>query len=153
MERDGNFGGCAGIWSPNVVVFGDELVEECAVLEKREWVGGGLVSVAALACPPVVKDEDGKKAGRGEMRLKLDKDVEAIRARGKDGVENECKGGKDCACAGSNWVWKCPPSQVAEILEECLDESEFEGWFEKVVRGIYDREVCAVWREVLKETV
>lgn len=46
-------------------------------------------------------------------------------------------------------VWKCPPRQTAELLKDCLEEAEFQGWFEGVWIGIYDKKVHDIWREVL----
>ena len=150
VGREKNKGECAGIWSPNVVVFRDELAKECAVLEKKEWVTVGVVSVAALACPPVVPDHDAKRRARGEMRLKLERDVETLKERVRMVLRMAASNGKSVlilAALGCG-VWKCPPRQVAEIFTECLSEAEFHGWFERVVAGLYDQEVERTWREV-----
>ncbi|KAI1622626.1 hypothetical protein EDD37DRAFT_482209 [Exophiala viscosa] len=138
---------CAGIFSPHVVIFRDELMKECQILPRKDWTSVSVVSVAALACPPQVKDSK-----TGELRFKLDKDVHTIRERFRMILRMAARHGKSVlvlAALGCG-VWRCPPRQMAELLKECLAEPEFEGWFEEILVGIYDDEVCRVWREVLE---
>jgi uncharacterized protein (TIGR02452 family) len=86
------------------------------------------------------------------MRLKLDKDMHMIKKRFRMILRMAARQEKTIlllAALGCS-VWKCPPRQMAELLEEGLGEPEFEGWFEHIRVGIYDEEVCSVWREVLE---
>jgi len=151
----GDAGECAGIFSPHVVVFRDDLAKECAMLPRREWVNVSVVSVAALACPPLIPSLDSKRKGAaGEMQLKLEKDVEIIKDRWRMVLRMAAQSGKSVlllAALGCG-VWKCPPRQVAEMLQDCLREQEFEGWFKEIWVGIYDREVCTVWEEAFHDT-
>ncbi|EHY53521.1 hypothetical protein HRR83_003726 [Exophiala dermatitidis] len=156
VSRDGNPGECAGIFHPNVVIFRDELAKDCRVLDRKDWATVSVTSVAALACPPLVPASK-SRGGRGDqgqdMQLKLDKDVRRLKERWRMILRMAAAQEKSLlllAAIGCG-VWKCPPRQMAELLKECLEEPEFQGWFEDVWVGIYDRKVCDVWREVLED--
>ncbi|KAJ9611367.1 hypothetical protein H2200_004551 [Cladophialophora chaetospira] len=157
LQRDANnMGECAGIFSPDVVIFKDELAKDCEILRRKDWTTISMVSVAALACPPIVAvaQTSKRKEGAGELQLKLEKDVRSIQERWRMTLRMAGEHGKSVlllAALGCG-VWKCPPRQVAELLQECLAEPEFEGWFEEICVGIYDKEVCRTWAEVFPET-
>lgn len=148
----GNAGECAGIFSPNVVIFRDELTHDCKTLQRWDWTTVSVVSVAGLSCPPLVPAQKGKACGEGEMQMKLEKDVHTIKERFRMILRMAARQDKSLlllAALGCG-VWKCPPRQIAELLKECLGEPEFNGWFEDIWVGIYDEEVCRIWREVLE---
>ncbi|KAL2411321.1 hypothetical protein ABEF95_001557 [Exophiala dermatitidis] len=159
VDREGNPGECAGIFHPNVVIFRDELANDCHVLDRKDWATVSVVSVAALACPPLVPAVAPKSRGaRGhsddwqDMQLKLDKDVLRLKERWRMILRMAAIQEKSVlllAAIGSG-VWKCPPRQIAELLKDYLQEAEFQGWFEDVWVGIYDRKVYDIWREVLE---
>ncbi|KIW57761.1 hypothetical protein PV05_02321 [Exophiala xenobiotica] len=117
----------------------------------EDWTTVSVVSVAGLACPPLVPAQKGKARGEGEMQMKLEKDVHTIKERFRMILRMAARQDKSLlllAALGCG-VWKCPPRQIAELLKECLGEPEFNGWFEDIWVGIYDEEVCRIWREVL----
>lgn len=153
VQRAGNPGGCAGIFSPNVVIFRDELTQDCRILARKDWTTVTVISVAALACPPLAPVQKSKRPG--EMRLKLDKDVHTIQERFRMILRMAARQERSVlvlAALGCG-VWKCPPRQMAELLRDCLRDPEFHGWFEDICVGIYDEEVCRIWREVLEAGV
>lgn len=147
-----NPGECAGIFTPNVVVFRDELSNDCEILPRRDWTTVSVVSVAGLACPPLVPAQKLRGRGEAEMQMKLEKDVDTIRERFRMILRMAARQEKSVlvlAALGCG-VWMGPPRQTAELLKECLRELEFNGWFEDIWVGIYEEEVCRIWREVLE---
>ena len=150
IQREGNPGECAGIFHPNVVIFRDELTEDCRVLERKDWSTVSVISVAALACPPVVPAS--KSRGGQDMELKLEKDVQKLKERFRMILRMAAQQGKTVlllAAIGCG-VWMCPPRQMAELLKDCLEEPEFQGWYEDIWIGMYDQKVHDIWREVLE---
>ncbi|OAP61161.1 hypothetical protein AYL99_03362 [Fonsecaea erecta] len=120
------------------------------VVQRKDWATVSVLSVAALACSSLVPDKSSKKRATGEMRMKLDKDVETIKERFRMALRMAARQDKSVlmlAALGCG-VWKCPPKQVAELLRECLGEAEFAGWFEEIWIGIYDEAVFRIWEEV-----
>ncbi|KAK5463005.1 hypothetical protein LTS15_002717 [Exophiala xenobiotica] len=152
-RSEGNPGECAGIFTSNVVIFRDELTKDCKILGRRDQTTVSVVSVAGLACPPLVPAQKSKaRGGEGETQMKLEKDVHTIKERFRMILRMAATQEKSVlllAALGCG-VWKCPPRQMAELLKECLEEPEFNGWFEDIWVGIYDEEVCRIWREVLE---
>lgn len=150
VDRDGNPGECAGIFHPNVVIFRDELANDCRVLDPKDWSTVSVISVAALACPPLVPAR--KSRGGQDMQLKLDKDVHTLKERFRMILRMAATQEKSVlmlAAIGCG-VSMCPPRQMAELVKDCLQEAEFQGWFENVWIGIYDKKVHDIWREVLE---
>ncbi|KAK4940518.1 hypothetical protein LTR10_019392 [Elasticomyces elasticus] len=151
VKLDENPAGCAGIFSPNVVIFRDELSKDCGILARKDWAKVSVISVAALACPPVVRALTTRFGV--ESRMKLNNDARTIRERFRMILRMAAHHGKSVlvlAALGCG-VWKCPPRQMAEMLKECLREPEFEGWFQEIWVGIYDEKVCQIWGEVFED--
>ena len=150
VQREGNPGECAGVFHPNVVISRDELTKDCRVLERRNWLTVSVISVAALSCPPVVPAS--KSRGGQDMEMKLEKDVQKLKERFRMILRMAAQQEKTVlllAAIGCG-VWMCPPRQMAELLKDCLEEPEFQGWYEDIWIGIYDQKVHDIWREVLE---
>ncbi len=132
MQRnDRNSGQCSGIYSPKVVIFKDELANDCKALPPKDWKTVSVLSVAALACPPLtpVTTRDSKHRDSQEMVLKSSNDLKIIQERWRMILRMAAHHGHSVlvlAALGCG-VWKCPSKQVAEILKTCLRETEFQG--------------------------
>ena len=155
MQRDDrNSGQCSGIYSPQVVIFKDELANDCKALPERDWKTVSVLSVATPACPPLtpVTTRSSKHRDSQEMALKSSNDVKIVQERWGMALPMAAHHGQSVLLLAAKGcgVWKCPPKQVAEILKACFREPEFQGWFEEVWVGIYDKEVCgrlSLWNE------
>jgi hypothetical protein len=144
-------GSAAGIFSPGVVVFKDDLDHGCIdlpVLERR------VVSVMTVAAPRTPKlTSDGTRLAREE-------DLEDFKAKMRLVYRMAGVNGKTALILGaraylsySQWlhqiythtlagpmgcgVYGCPPEQVAEEMKAVLLEDEFRGWFGAVVFAVY----------------
>jgi hypothetical protein len=121
MQRDEhNPRQCAGILPPNVVVFKDKLANNCSDLAPKAREIVSVISVAALACPPLKPDttiKTNKQKSSPEMVLKMPNDVKMIQERWRTVLRMAARhrqsmlllGGLGCA------VWKCSPRQVVAI--------------------------------------
>lgn len=142
----GNEAECAGIYSPEVCIIKGELANGCQLFGYDNMVFVSVVSVAAISCPPVMKTREGKTV------MKSPKDKLRLTERVKMVLRMAADNGKTVlmlAAMGCG-VWACPPREVAELMKAVLQEPEFAGWFEEVRFGIYDDEVCEVFKDVFE---
>jgi len=121
-------GSDAGIFSPAVVIFKDDLDHSCVDLpvDQRETVA--VLTIAAPRRPEVVGG-----------RLLIDSDVKdlqekirlAYRMAGHNKQQVLVLGAMGCG------VYGCPPRHVAEEMRAILFDQEFVGWFKEVIFAIY----------------
>lgn len=146
-RSDGNVAECAGIFSPWVCIFKDELANGCKQLERDDTVFVSVLSVAAIACPPTVMTKE------GTMMLKSPKDKLTLIERARMVLRMAAHNGKTVLMLGAMGcgVWACPPREVAQLMKAVLQEQEFAGWFEEVRFGIYDEGVCEAFKDVFED--
>ncbi|KAK7453524.1 hypothetical protein VKT23_011804 [Stygiomarasmius scandens] len=123
-------GSIAGIYSPGVVIFRDDLDHKCLELPQEERRIVSVITVAAPRCPDLTSDwKDFAKASdledlRGKIKL-------VYRMAAHNGQRYMVLGAMGC---GAYW---CPPHAVAREMKAILLEPEFKGWFRKVVFAVY----------------
>jgi len=123
-------GSVAGVFSPAVVIFKDDLDHGCAELpvDKREVVS--VITVAAPRIPDLTADrlklahKSDLEDFRGKIRL-------VYRMAAHNGQHAIILGAMGCGAYG------CPPRQVAEEMKSILLEDEFKGWFKEIVFAVY----------------
>ncbi|KAF9266080.1 hypothetical protein L218DRAFT_94875 [Marasmius fiardii PR-910] len=125
--------GCvAGVFSPGIVVFKDDLDHDCVDLPEEERCVVGVITVAAPRGPKLTRDrkrfadEDELNDLRGKIRL-------VYRMAAHNGRHYVVLGAMGCGAYG------CPPQQVAEEMKSILFEEEFKGWFRNVTFAVYSR--------------
>ncbi|THV06383.1 hypothetical protein K435DRAFT_773334 [Dendrothele bispora CBS 962.96] len=120
----------AGVFSPGIVVFKDDLDHDCVDLAVEERRVVSVITVAAPNNPPLTEDEKNFKFEfvldnlRGKIRL-------VYRMAAHNGAQYLVLGAMGCG------VYTCPPYLVAEEMKSILLEKEFKGWFKKVVFAVY----------------
>ncbi|KDQ51091.1 hypothetical protein JAAARDRAFT_185601 [Jaapia argillacea MUCL 33604] len=126
-------GSVAGVYSPAIVVFKDDLDHGCVDLPENERA---IVSVITVAAPCLPKT---KITSSGERRFAKEQDLEDM--RGKIRLVYRMAGWNGQAylvlAAMGCGVYACPPKQVAEEMKAILLEPEFKGWFKEIVFAIY----------------
>ncbi|TCD70396.1 hypothetical protein EIP91_003477 [Steccherinum ochraceum] len=117
----------AGVYSPAVVIFKDDLDHDCADLPRAEW---RVVSVITVAAPRSPHLSNGRfppmtlKWMREKIRL-------VYRMAAHNGQPYMVLGAMGCG------AYECPPTQVAEEMKAILLEEEFKGWFREVTFAVY----------------
>ncbi|KAH8825427.1 hypothetical protein DL96DRAFT_184721 [Flagelloscypha sp. PMI_526] len=124
-------GSVAGIFSPGVVIFKDDLDHGCVdlPLEDRR-----VVSVVTAAAPRH------RRLNRELTEFQNSADLENLKAKirliyrmaARNGKQYLVLGAIGCAAYGN------PPKRVAAEMRTILQEDEFKGWFRKVVFAVYD---------------
>ncbi|KAK1235936.1 hypothetical protein PQX77_000823 [Marasmius sp. AFHP31] len=140
-------GSVAGIFSPGVVVFKDDLDHDCVDLPEGERCILGIITVAAPRLPELTPD--GKRfANKGQLENLRGKIRLVYRMAAHNEKEYLILGAMGCG------VYRCPPRQVAEEMKSVLMEEEFRGWFRNVTFAIYSRhsEIMNTFREVFADT-
>ncbi|VDC03313.1 unnamed protein product [Peniophora sp. CBMAI 1063] len=123
-------GSVAGIYSPAVVVFKDDLVHDCVDLPPEDRVVLSVITVAGPRKPELTPDGS---------RLARESDLEDLRAKirliyrlaGSEKRDAIVLGPLGCG------VYACPPEQVASEMKSVLMEEEFRGWFKHIVLAVY----------------
>jgi len=121
-------GSDAGIYSPAIVIFKDDLDHSCVDLpvDKRETVA--VLTVAAPRHPKVLDDRFANSSDLHDLREKARL---VCRMAGHNGKHTLILGAMGCGAYG------CPPRQVAEEMKAVLFDEEFVGWFKDVVFAVY----------------
>jgi uncharacterized protein (TIGR02452 family) len=141
-------GSCAGIVSPDVVVFRDTIDNDLRELSEQERHVVTVFTVAAPCWPKV--SEDGKSFAREEELQDLrEKILLVLRMAAVEGVSKLVLGAMGCGAYG------CPPRVVAKEMKSALEKEEFRGWIEHVVFAVYaagpaGKRNLAVFREVFE---
>ncbi|KAJ7621056.1 hypothetical protein FB45DRAFT_1032322 [Roridomyces roridus] len=127
-----NYGpGCvAGIYSPGVVIFRDDLDHRCEELSLEDRRVVSVLTVAAPAWADLTEDEttfaDPQVLGWLREKIRL-----VYRMAAHNGQDHLVLGAMGCG------AYECPPELVAREMRDILREAEFEGWFKKVVFAVY----------------
>jgi len=121
-------GSDAGIYSPAVVIFKDDLDHTCVDLpvDQRETIA--VLTVAAPRLPKVSDDRFINSSDLHDLREKIKL---VYRMAGHNGKQVLILGAMGCGAYG------CPPRQVAEEMKAVLFDEEFVGWFKEVVFAVY----------------
>ncbi|KAJ7198850.1 hypothetical protein GGX14DRAFT_665440 [Mycena pura] len=125
--------GCvAGIFSPGVVIFRDDLDHDCAELPLAERRVVSVITVAAPRHAILTPDKKAFKfpAVLGYLREKIRL---VYRMAAHNGQQYLVLGAMGCG------AYACPPRLVATEMRNILLEPEFRGWFKKVVFAVYSR--------------
>jgi len=123
-------GSVAGVFSPGIVVFKNDLDHNCEEFAKAERVVVSVITVAAPRGPRLTPDGQHFKNRsdledlRGKIRL-------VYRMAAHNGQQYLVLGAMGCG------AYQCPSRLVAEEMKAILLEPEFKGWFRKVVFAIY----------------
>ncbi|KAG7097574.1 hypothetical protein E1B28_004911 [Marasmius oreades] len=123
-------GSVAGVFSPGIAVFKDDLDHGCVDLPEEDRCVVGVITVAAPRGPELTNDrkrfarEDQLSDLRGKIRL-------IYRMAARNGREYVVLGAIGCGAYG------CPPQQVAKEMMSILLEKEFNGWFRNVTFAVY----------------
>ncbi|KAF7377836.1 hypothetical protein MSAN_00207100 [Mycena sanguinolenta] len=125
--------GCvAGVYSPGVVIFRDELDKNCVELPLDQRRVISVLTVAAPAWPDL--SLDGQAFRQPSTLTYLQEKIRLVyRMAAHNGQENLVLGAMGCG------AYACPPRLVATQMRDILLEPEFRGWFKKVVFAIYSR--------------
>ncbi|KAF2868147.1 hypothetical protein BDV95DRAFT_501061 [Massariosphaeria phaeospora] len=123
-------GSCAGIFSPDVVVFRDSLDNDLVELPAQERHVLAVITVAAPCWPRLTADGKGfvKESDLSDLREKI---LLVLRMAAGNGVTSLVLGAMGCGAYG------CPPGSVAEEMKKALEMEEFGGWFEYVGFAVY----------------
>ncbi|KAH7391995.1 hypothetical protein DE146DRAFT_661383 [Phaeosphaeria sp. MPI-PUGE-AT-0046c] len=143
-------GSCAGIISPNVVVFKDTLDNDCAEFEDHQRHVLTVITVAAPCGPRVTEDRQdfAKESDKTELR---DRIVLILRMAATNNVTSLVLGAMGCGAYG------CPPRAVAREMKAVLESQEFRGWFEDIFFAVYaagatGRENFEIFSEVFESS-
>ncbi|KAF2850771.1 hypothetical protein T440DRAFT_84716 [Plenodomus tracheiphilus IPT5] len=123
-------GSCAGIVSPDVVIFRDTLDNDLVELLEQERHLVTVLTVAA-PCGPKVTEDGENFAKESELRDLKEKILLVLRMAASGGVTKLVLGAMGCGAYG------CPPRAVAHEMKSALQSEEFEGRFESVGFAVY----------------
>jgi len=123
-------GSCAGIISPDVVVFRDTLSNGLLEFAEQERHVVAVMTVAAPCYPKLTHDKE-DFADASELEDLRQKIVLVLRMAAGSGVTRLVLGAMGCGAYG------CPPRAVAREMKGVLEGREFEGWFGEVVFAVY----------------
>ncbi|KAG6885535.1 hypothetical protein C0993_000320 [Termitomyces sp. T159_Od127] len=125
-------GSHAGIFSPGVVIFKDDLEHDCADLPHDDRRVVSVITVSAPRRCPLTEDQSTFKdpSVLEDLRRKIRL---IYRIAGHYGQRYLVLGAFGCG------VYKCPPVLVAKEMRAILEENEFRGWFRQIVFAIRNR--------------
>ncbi|RXW24393.1 hypothetical protein EST38_g1493 [Candolleomyces aberdarensis] len=147
-------GSVAGVYSPGVVIFKHDLDNNCRELEQGERQVVSVLTVAApryrplspdrrsFQEPSTLEDLKGKirlvyrmAAHNGQQYLVLGKQYNpVVTCGGKLKAYCVRLGAMGCG------AYACPPRLVADQMKSILLEPEFQGWFQKIIFAVYDKD-------------
>lgn len=123
-------GSCAGIISPNVVVFKDTLDNDLVDLPRELQHSVAVITVAA-PCYPRLTENELEFADASQLQDLREKILLILRLAASHSVTKLVLGAMGCGAYG------CPPHAVAREMKTALETDEFEGWFETVAFAVY----------------
>jgi uncharacterized protein (TIGR02452 family) len=123
-------GSCAGIFSPDVVVFKDTLDDDCVELPEQQRHVLAVVTVAA-PCAPKLTDDGENFTVESDLQDLRERILLILRMAATNKVTNLVLGAMGCG------AYRCPPRLVAQEMKSALESDEFEGWFECVDFAVY----------------
>ncbi|KAH6889077.1 hypothetical protein BKA70DRAFT_1121247 [Coprinopsis sp. MPI-PUGE-AT-0042] len=123
-------GSAAGVYSPGVVIFKDDLDHACLDLPTDQRL---VVSVITVAAPRYRKlTPDGEQFNDPSVLEDLRAKIRLVyRMAAQNGQQYLILGAMGCG------AYACPPKLVAEEMKSILLEKEFSGWFGKAVFAVY----------------
>ncbi|KAG6832862.1 hypothetical protein H0H87_012794 [Tephrocybe sp. NHM501043] len=125
-------GSTAGVFSPGVVIFKDDLDHDCKYLDPDDRCVVSVITVAAPRHCPLTEDQSTFKDPsvlddlRGKIRL-------IFRIAAHHDQHNLVLGAFGCG------AYRCPPDLVAKEMKGILMDNEFRGWFRQIVFAIYSQ--------------
>jgi uncharacterized protein (TIGR02452 family) len=123
-------GSCAGIISPDVVVFKDTLENDLVELPASGRHVLAVLTVAAPCYPQLTADRLGF-ARDSQLQDLREKILLTLRMAALNGVTSLVLGAMGCGAYG------CPPEAVAKEMKNMIAKDEFVGWFEEIVFAVY----------------
>lgn len=123
-------GSCAGIISPNTVVFKDTLDRDLIDLPVEQRHVVAVITVAA-PCFPKLTDDGDDFADLSELNDLREKVLLVLRLAAVHGVTSLVLGAMGCGAYG------CPPRAVAREMKIALERDEFSGWFQAIAFAVY----------------
>ncbi|KAF9266081.1 hypothetical protein L218DRAFT_956471 [Marasmius fiardii PR-910] len=122
-------GSTAGVFSPGVVIFRDQLENACTELPTEQRRVVSVISVAAPRWPALTDDG---------LSLRRRTDLEDLREKIRLVYRMAAHYGKTHLVLGAMGcgTYECPPGQVASEMRDVLLEPEFKGWFKKIVFAV-----------------
>ncbi|EJD48250.1 hypothetical protein AURDEDRAFT_101888 [Auricularia subglabra TFB-10046 SS5] len=122
----------AGIYSPAVVVFKDDLDHNCVDLPENERVVVSVLTLAAPRWPRLTPDR---------ARFARDEDIENLRGKTRLMLRMAAHRKQDIVILGAFGcgAFACPPRFVAEEMRNILLEDEFKGWFKLVTFAVFSK--------------
>jgi uncharacterized protein (TIGR02452 family) len=123
-------GSCAGIFSPDVVVFRDTLDNDLAELPVTRRHVLAVITVAA-PCLPILTSDGQEFADVSQLQDLVEKMLLVLRMAAHNGVTSLVLGAMGCGAYG------CPPKAVAKTMKRLLTTEEFDGWFENVLFAVH----------------
>ncbi|TFK68744.1 hypothetical protein BDN72DRAFT_841434 [Pluteus cervinus] len=125
-------GSAAGVYSPGVVIFRDNLDGHCANLPKGKR---RVVSVLTVAAPRVPQLSSDRLAFASKTVLEdLREKIRLVyRMAAHNNQQVLVLGAMGCGAYG------CPPTLVANEMKAILLTDEFRGWFKHVIFAVYSR--------------
>ncbi|TCD70395.1 hypothetical protein EIP91_003476 [Steccherinum ochraceum] len=121
-------GRIAGIYSPSVVIFKNDLDHGCVDLTPDERK---VVSVITVAAEQLRTQPADGKMGPESLYMMREKIRLVYRMAASNGQTYLVLGAMGCG------AFNCPPAQIAEEMKAILLEDEFRGWFREVVFAVY----------------
>lgn len=123
-------GSCAGIVSPDVVVFRDTLENDLVEFPGSQRHIVTVLTVAAPCLPKITADEldFADDSVLNDLREKI---LLTLRMAAQNGVTSLVLGAMGCGAYG------CPPQAVAREMKRIIADDEFKGWFGDVVFAVY----------------
>lgn len=123
-------GSCAGIWSPNVLVFKDTLDNLLKDLPIYQQQLVSVITVAAPCRPNLTADRE-NFADESVLTDLREKILLVLRMAAHNGQTKLVLGAMGC---GAYW---CPPRLVAREMKAAVEMEEFAGWFENLDFAVY----------------
>lgn len=123
-------GSCAGIISPNVVVFKDTLDRDLVDLSVEQRQVVAVITVAAPCHPKLTEDRE-DFADASQLHDLQEKILLVLRLAAVSGVTDLVLGAMGCGAYG------CPPRAVAREMKNALQRDEFSGWFGTIAFAVY----------------
>ena len=123
-------GSCAGIISPDVVVFKDTLDRDLVDLPVGQRHVLAVITVAA-PCHPKLTDSGEDFANDSDLHDLREKILLILRLAAVNSVTNLVLGAMGCGAYG------CPSRAVAREMKEAIEKEEFTGWFETITFAVH----------------
>lgn len=125
-------GSVAGIYSPGVVIFKDDLSNDCADLPHHDRLTVSVITVAAPRGPTLSEDRE-NFAHEVDLRCLEDKIRFVYRLAAVKKQEYLVLGAMGCG------AYRCPPRLVAMAMKRMIMEPEFAGRWKEVIFAVFGK--------------